>query len=325
MSLLKNAACAIGVGLLSSGSTMAQSIATAPTDLVDALVGVFGKHDKARASHAKGICVSGYLLPDAQAVTVSKSSLWALKKIPVQGRFSVGGGNPQASDKAKSVRGLAMHVGEDLDLVTLSAPVFMVATPAEFVEFMQVRRPDPLTGKPDMARIAAFNEKTPSTKAQIDYLKNTAVPASYANAPYFGVNAFKFTNAHGAQVFGRWHMVPQAGIKGLTDAELAELSNDFLLPELTNRLATGPIIFSLMLQLATAQDDILNPAIAWPAANKEIPMGQVLITGLDASDACQPSMFNPAKLPAGIDLSDDPTLQVRAAAYGVSLGRRISH
>jgi catalase len=33
-------------------------------------------------------------------------------------------------------------------------------------------------------------------------------------------------------------------------------------------------------------------------------------------------MFNPALLPAGIDLSEDPILAIRAEAYAVSLSRR---
>ena len=325
----------VGAGLLAASAAWAQSATPINTpvqpnspvqpnavELVDALKGVFGKQAGARASHAKGLCVSGHFFPDAQASQVTHGPLWSQRQVPVQGRFSVGGGNPKASDKAKTVRGLALAIGPDFDLVTLSAPVFMVSTPEEFVAFMAARQPDPATGKPDVARVKAFNDKTPSTQAQIAYLSQAPVVASYAQSPYWGVNAFRFTNAQGKTVHGRWRLEPRAGHIGLTDAQLAELDDHFLAPELKQRLAQGPAVFNVWLQLAGEKDDVKNPAQAWPAGNPEVRMGQIVLTTLDNS--CESRMFNPAHLPKGIALSDDPTLQVRAGSYGVSLVRRLT-
>ena len=312
----------VSAGILVSTAMCAQATQPAASDLVDALSGVFGKHSGARASHAKGACVQGHFAPSAETLQVTKGSLWKEKTVPVQGRFSVGGGNPRASDKGKTVRGLALHIGTGWDLVLISAPVFMVATPEEFMEFMAARKPDPATGKPDAARVKAFNEKTPSTKAQIDFLTQAQVPASYAQVPYWGVNAFKFTNAQGKQTYGRWRLEPRAGQVGLTDAQLATFSDDFLLPELKQRLSQDTVVFNVWLQLAGPQDDVKNPSLAWSSTNPEVRMGQIVIDGLN--DSCNPSMFNPALLPQGQALSEDPTLLVRAGSYGVSLSRRLT-
>lgn len=311
----------VTAGLLVTGAAWAQASPPSSVELVDALNGVFGKHAGARASHTKGVCVEGYFSPDAQALQVTQGAFWRQEKVPLQGRFSVGGGNPKVGDKGKTVRGFGLHIGNEWDLAVLSAPVFMVATPEEFIGFMAARQPDPATGKPDPARVKAFNSQTPSTQAQIDYLNNTPVPASYVQTPYFGVNAFKFTNAQGHQVHGRWRLAPKAGQVGLSDAQLAPLSEHFLLPELTQRLAQGPASFNLSLQLAQPQDDVKNPTIAWSSDNPEVRMGQIVLTGLNQT--CDTTMFNPALLPKGMALSDDPTLLVRAGAYGVSLGRRL--
>ncbi len=310
----------LGAGLLISGAACAQVASPSPVELVDALNGVFGKQVGARASHAKGVCVQGLFRPEAQSVLASP--LWQQKEIPVEARFSVGGGNPKASDKGKTVRGLALHMGKNWDLVLLSAPVFMVATPEEFMGFMAARRPDPATGKPDPARVKAFNEATPSTKAQITFLDKTPVAASYAQTPYWGVNAFVFTNAKGEKVHGRWRAEPRAGRVGLTDAQLSELGDDFLTPELTSRFRQGAVTFDLWLQLATTSDNVKDPSVMWSASNPEVRMGQIEISRTD--NACDPTMFNPALLPQGITLSEDPTLLVRAASYGVSLGRRMT-
>ena len=311
----------VQVGLLAATGACAQAAPPGAAELVDALSGVFGKHAGARASHAKGVCVHGHFAPDAQALQVTHGPLWQEKKVPLQGRFSVGGGNPRATDKGKTVRGLALHIGTGWDLVLISAPVFMVATPEEFVGFMAARQPDPATGKPDVDKVKAFNEKTPSTRAQIDYLSQAQVPASYAQAPYWAVNAFQFTNAQGKQSHGRWRLEPKAGLVGLTDEQLATFSDDFLLHELKQRLGKDSVIFNVWLQLAGPQDDVKNPSVAWSSANTEVRMGQIVISGL--SDACDPSMFNPAVLPQGQALSEDPTLLVRAGSYGVSLSRRL--
>ena len=90
-----------------------------PTDLVDALNGLFGKHAGDRAAHAKGICLSGKFTPSAEAPKLSKATHFA-KEVPIRARFSLGGGDPKAPDNAQdNVRGLAVKF--DLSARPLSA------------------------------------------------------------------------------------------------------------------------------------------------------------------------------------------------------------
>jgi catalase len=42
----------------------------------------------------------------------------------------------------------------------------------------------------------------------------------------------------------------------------------------------------------------------------------------EALQKCQAAMSNPLQLPEGIEPSDDPILQIRPAAYAVSVSRR---
>ena len=44
-----------------------------PTDLVDALNGLFGKHPGDRAAHTKGICLSGKFTPSAEAPKIGRA------------------------------------------------------------------------------------------------------------------------------------------------------------------------------------------------------------------------------------------------------------
>ena len=68
-----------------------------PDQLVDALNGVFGKHPGDRAAHTKGICLTGRFTPSPDAPSLSKAPQFA-KPVSIVGRFSLGGGNPQAPD-----------------------------------------------------------------------------------------------------------------------------------------------------------------------------------------------------------------------------------
>ena len=56
-----------------------------PEKLVDSLNGVFGKHAMTRASHAKGVCVTGSFKPAADAASVSKVPF--LADLPVLGNL----------------------------------------------------------------------------------------------------------------------------------------------------------------------------------------------------------------------------------------------
>jgi catalase len=100
-----------------------------PDQLVDALSGVFGKHPGVRAAHSKGICVTGMFTPSPDAPELSKAPQFA-KPVPIVGRFSLGGGNPQASDNAQ--RGLAVRFdlgkGANSDLLMISAPAYAVSS-----------------------------------------------------------------------------------------------------------------------------------------------------------------------------------------------------
>ena len=176
-----------------SGPAKAQQVA--PVDLVDALNGLFGKHAGDRAAHTKGICLTGTFTPSADAAKLSKAPHFA-KEVPVIARFSLGGGNPSAPDNAQdNVRGLAVKFdlgnGANTDLVTISAPMFFVQTPALFVEFLKTVA----TG--DQDKLKAFFAAHPESTRQNAWLTSHPVPASYAGVGYWGVHAFTFTNAAG--------------------------------------------------------------------------------------------------------------------------------
>lgn len=302
----------------------ATDLSGAPAEFVDALNDVFGRHPQKRASHAKGIFVTGDFVANGRAEAITRAPhLQSGAHSQVIARFSVGGGNPKASDKGKSVRGLAIRftfAGEEADLVMMSAPVFFINHPSHFVAFFQARCPLAETGQPDQERVAAFNAAHPDTKPHIEHLAASAVPASYGTSPYFAVHAFRFVDKGDQTVHARWRAEPLAGRRGLDPEELATLSDHFLVDELAQRLANGPVEFDLWLQVAEEGDNVVDPTVAWPDDRPQLNVGRLRILGI--AEPAEDIMFNPVNLVDGIAASDDPVLHARLPVYKVSRERR---
>ena len=329
MNKLIFAAAAAGIaGAWLSPAVQAQS---SPAEVqVNTLEGLFGKHASFRRSQAKGLCASGYFVGNTVGRSLSSAAVFNGDKVPVVARFSVGGGNPKASDKSKSVRGLALQLSPpngDLWLTAnISAPMYFVGKPEQFAPFLQVRTPDPATGKPDPAKLKAFNEANPETTLQGAYLAKTQVPASYASANYWSTNAFELVNAKGQGQFVRWQFAPVAGSLGLSDEQMKSLPDEFLADELRKRVAAAPVAFDFKLQLAEKDDQLTDPTKVWPDSRAVVPAGLLVIDKVESGPggACDKITFNPLVLPKGIKPSADPVLLARPAPYGVSLGRRLS-
>lgn len=320
------AAAGLGAALLPATG---RAQAADPQAHIDALEGVAGKQPGSRRSQAKGVCASGHFVGNAAGRDLSSASVFSGAKVPVVARFSVAGGNPKASDKGKTSRGLGFQMtaanGEQWVGAGLSTPMFFLAKMEQFVPFMQARTPDPATGKPDPDKLKAFNEAHPETTRQAAWLAKAPVPASYATAGYFGLNAFEFVNAKGDSRFVRWQFVPEAGSLGLTDEQLKSMPDDFLADELRKRVAAGLVAFEFKAQLAEPGDTLIDPTQVWPDSRLLVTAGRLVIDKVEAGPggACEQIAFNPLVLPKGIKASADPVLQGRPPAYIVSQGRRL--
>lgn len=314
--------CAIAIPVTATAEV------TPAEEQVNAVEGLFGKQAGFRRGQAKGLCASGYFAGNAAGRALSSASVFSGEKVPVVARFSVGGGNPRASDKSKSVRGLALQFslpnGQIWLSANISAPMYFVSKPEQFAGFARVRTPDPATGKPDPDKLKAFNEAHPETLLQGAWLAGQPVPASYASVGYWGVNAFEFVNAAGASQFVRWQFSPESGLSGLSAEQLKDMPDDFLAAELGQRLASAPVAFTFNAQLAERGDPLTDPTKLWPESRAVVSLGKLHIVKIEAAAACDAITFNPLVLPKGIKPSADPVLLARPAAYGVSLGRRLA-
>ena len=317
--------CVAAVILLAS-SALAQDADSQA--IVELQVAIGGNHKGVRASGAKGTCVSGTFTPTPEAATLSKAPQFA-KTAPVTARFSMGGSNPNVSDKAKpTTRGFAMRFADpagDLALVFISAPVFSTRTPQQLVEFITVRMPGADGTPADPEKIKAFTAANPETTRQAAWLNARPVPASFAGVDYWGVQPYTLTNGAGQATVAKLKTVAAAGQLGLTDDELKAKPDSFYADELKDRLGRGPAAFDLVAILAEPGDPTDDATVTWPEDKRRtVKLGTIAISSVAPNATCDARTFDPVvEAPDGITGPvNDPMFAIRSPAYAVSLTRR---
>src|SRR6266436_2764836 len=109
--------------------------------------------EKTEATAEKVIDALGSFVGSPEGSTYSRSELFSGKALEVIARFSLAGGDPEASDAEKSPRGMALQFrmpdGGLHHMTTIHTPMFFAAVPQTFLDKFIALAVDPATGKPD--------------------------------------------------------------------------------------------------------------------------------------------------------------------------------
>ena len=308
-------------------STSAAS-ASVIRQIVDAMRTLAGPHPGFRPVHAKGLVCSGTFRASADAPRVSRAPHLTGQSVPAVIRFANSNGNPDVHDGAPNVRSMAVKFqlsdGKSADILANSVEGFIARTPEELLAFLRAQLPDPASGRPDPDAVPRFLAGHPAGRAFVERLMKRPVPASYAQTTYYAEHAFRFTAADNTSRFGRYRFVPPAGEAFLSPEDAGKRSPSFLREELEGRLRTGPEAFRLLLQLAETGDPTDDVTALWPEGRTLVELGRLEITAISPTSAADERrlIFDPANCTAGIDLSTDPILLARSAAYSISYDRR---
>jgi catalase len=296
--------------------------------LVDTLNAGYGVHAGHRAAHAKGVLCSATFTATPAAGALTRAAHFRGEPVRAHVRFSNGAGDPTIADGTRDARGMAVKLylpdGTTTDVVTLTLPTFFTRTPEDLIEFNLARRPDPETGAPDMAKVGAFLGEHPETVPAVTAAITAPIPASYAQMTYYAIHAFKFVAPDGTVRPARYHFVPAAGEASISDEDAAARPEHYLRDELEQRLASGPAVFHVDLELATDDDPIDDPTAVWPDDREHVRIGDLEITALafDRERDGDVLVFDPSRLTDGIELTDDKILLARSGAYRASVTRR---
>jgi catalase len=292
-------------------------------DVVDAINDISGRHAGHRAAHAKGTLLRGtFTGADAGLTTAAHMGEGS---VPVTARVSNGGGDPGIPDYAKEGRGLAVKFylpdGSKTDIVALSLPCFFARTPEDFLAFTRARKPDPETGEPDFEKVGAWLGEHPEAGPAIQAALSADPPESYATVVYNSIHAFRWTAPDGTERWVRYRFEPEAGESSLSPEEAKKRGRDYLQEEI---LARDSAAFRLVVVIAGDGDDVNDPTVAWPEDRERVEVGRLELTGPDTEreQGDDILVFDPTRVTAGIELSDDQILRFRPRAYAASVTRR---
>jgi catalase len=298
-------------------------------DILKQFETLFGSHPGFRPAHAKGALLEGTFTPAPEAGYLTTAPHIARESTPVTVRFSDSTGLPQIPDNNPNASphgmGTRFHLAEHVhtDIIAHSTDGFPVRTGEEFLEFLRaVAASDP--SKPSPSPVEVFLGSHPKALAYVQTPK--PAPSSFARESYFGVTAMRFTNKDGLTRFGRYRIVPEAGIDHLSDSEAAARGANFLFDELAQRIASGPIAFRVLVQLADGEDVVDDATVHWPEERTVSDFGRIVLTSLVSDDAAAQKqiIFDPIPRVEGVDPSEDPLLELRAAVYLISGRKRRS-
>ena len=295
-------------------------------DLLKQFDTIFGLHPGFRPAHARGVMLSGTFSPSPDAPSLTRAPHTTRNSTPVTARFSSSTGLPQIPDTDPNAnpRGLAIrfHLAEHVhtDIVSHSTDGFPTRTGQEFLEFLRAAASsDP--SRPSPTPIEEFLAGHPKALAFVQTPKPS--PSSFARESYFGVTAMRFTNKDGVSRYGRYRILPDAGSEHLDDAIVKSKDANYLFDELTERITRGPVSFQILVQVANDDDIVDDATVHWPEERPLINLGRIVLTDPVQDDAREQKkiIFDPIPRVDGIEPSDDPLLELRAAIYLLS-GRR---
>ncbi len=303
-----------------------QRVVALANDLLQQFDQMFGLHPGFRPAHAKGLMLTGKFTPAAGASDLTNAPHVTRPTTAVTARFSNSTGLPDMPDNLPDAnpRGFAIrfNLAEHVhtDIVSHSTDGFPTRDGYQFLEFLRAAvasGPDVPSPKP----IEKFLGTHPGALAFVQTPK--PFPSSLARETYYGVTAFAFTNAAGVKKFGRYRIVPELGADYLSDEQVAQLSPNYHFDEIAARVAKQPVRFNIRVQVAGAEDTVDDATIHWPETREVIDLGTLELNAVvdDTPGEQKHIIFDPIPRVEGIEPSDDPLLDLRAAIYLIS-GRR---
>ena len=296
-----------------------------PQQAVDAINERFGRHEGARALHAKGVVLKGTFTATPAAAALTRAGHMQGEPVPATVRVSNGSGDPSEPDYAPDVRGMATKFylpdGSRTDLSAQTATRFPTRSVDVFIDLVQANAAD----SSRLWKLPLFLARHP--KIALGLPAGAAAlkpPASYGTLRYHALHAFKWIDADGGERYVRYTWEPEAGVQTIPGKEAKAKGRDYLREEILARVAGGPVRFTLQVQVAGEGDDPDDPTVQWPDSRETVAVGTLEITEPDPEreQGDDILVFDPARVVDGIELSNDPILRFRSPAYSVSIERR---
>jgi catalase len=291
-----------------------------------------------RVVHARGAGAHGIFASYGSAVAVSKAGFLAEGvETPVFVRFSTVLGSRGSADTVRDTRGFAVKFYTDegtFDLVGNNIPVFFIQDGIKFPDVIHAAKPHPDREIPQAqsAHDTFWDFVSLHTEAQHHTLWNMSdrgIPASFRTMEGFGVHTFRLVGQDGTPTLVKFHWKPKAGVHSLVweEAQLAAGGDpDFHRRDLADAIEAG-LYPRWELGIQTFPDteaqtfegiDLLDPTKLVPEELAPVqPIGMMTLTANPTNYFAETEQvaFHTGHLVPGIDVTNDPLLQVRLFSY----------
>jgi catalase len=292
-----------------------------------------------RVVHARGAVAFGYFEATGQwgdepIERYTRATIFseAGKRTDLAVRFSTVIGGRDSSEAARDPRGFAVKFyTEDgnWDLVGNNLGVFFIRDAIKFPDVIHALKPDPVTFRQEPARIFDFMSQTPEAMHMlVNLFSPRGIPANYRTQQGFGVNTYKWVNARGETHLVKYHWMPKAGVKSLTEADAAVIQATDLghaSKDLYDAIETGDHPeWELRVQLMTDEEhpeldfDPLDDTKVWPEEQFPPKVVGKMVLNRNVSNHHQENeqiAFGTGVLVDGLDFSDDKMLVGRTFSY----------
>jgi catalase len=292
-----------------------------------------------RVVHARGVTAYGFFEAygawgDEPIVRYTRAKLFQERnrRTDVAVRFSTVIGGRDSSEAARDPRGFAVKFyTEDgnWDLVGNNLGVFFIRDAIKFPDVIHALKPDPVSHEQKPARIFDFMSQTPeSTHMLVNLFSPRGIPADYRHMQGFGVNTYKWVNERGETRLVKYHWMPRAGVRSMTEEDAARVQAGDLghaTKDLYEAIRRGDYPeWELLVQMMDDHDhpeldfDPLDDTKTWPEQEfPPRPVGRmVLDRTVDNFFAENEQIaFGTGVLVDGLDFSDDKMLVGRTFSY----------
>lgn len=271
-----------------------------PQKFVAALAPPKGPALGRRRNHVIGICYTGTFAANGAGSALSIAQVFRPGQYPVVGRFNLPGGDPHMPDALAQARGFSFRIttpdGGDWRSAMLDAPFFAASTPQNFYQFITA------AASKNPSDIKTYLSAHPETLTFIGWAKGHPRTESWTEDKFNSLDSFVFTDGSGTKRAGRWSLIPSAQPVSLTPEQLRSRPPEFLLQDITQRVAAAPQHWDLILTIANPGDPTSDPTKAWPVNRHTINAGTLTVSQIEeeADGPCRDVNFDPSVLPTGI-------------------------
>jgi catalase len=291
-----------------------------------------------RVVHARGAAAHGVFVANGAAEGICRAAfLKAGTETPAFTRFSTVLGSRGSADTVRDTRGFAtkFYTSEGIyDLVGNNIPVFFIQDGIKFPDIIHAAKPHPDREIPQAqsAHDTFWDFVSLHTEAQHHTLWNMSdrgIPRSYRMMEGFGIHTFRLVNDAGETSLVKFHWKPKLGVHGLTWEEaqlIAGTDPDYHRRDLADAIEAGEYPeWHLGVQVMPDSGDEMFEGIDLLDPTKIVPeeLCPVRVIGtltLNANPSnyfaeTEQVAFHVGNLVPGIDVTNDPLLQVRLFSY----------